>query len=81
MNKIKDKIERCGFCGSYFRGNKYLTTDELNKLTKEEKEMKALGYCPNADQEDQQQNPSQPQYVTREMAIDAEDLSLEGERV
>ena len=71
------KIERCGFCGRFFRGAEYLSAEELNK-TKEEVLNKVLhGYCPNAEGEQEETEPAMHQ-VTRDMASDAGDPNLEG---
>jgi hypothetical protein len=76
---MEKKIEMCGFCGRYFRGNEYLTTEELNKISKEELDNAPLGYCPEAQQEDFEQNPEHYMHqVTRDMAIDAGQPELEG---
>lgn len=70
-----EKLERCGFCGSFFRGVEYLTEDEVKSISEEELSKVSLGYCPNANYED----GSGRQQVTRDMAIDAGDPSLEGQ--
>lgn len=72
-----EKLERCGFCGSMFRGERLCSADELNALSEAEINDAPLGYCPNAGYEDSSYQP--PQRITRDMAIDAGDLSLEGE--
>jgi len=72
-----EKIERCGFCGSYFRGETYMTADELNTTDPKLLEKAPAGYCANA-QAETYGNQDGPRYVTRDMAIDAGDLSLEG---
>jgi hypothetical protein len=54
---MKEKLERCGFCGRYFIGERYLTSEELDKISQEELDKTSLGYCPNARQEDYEQNP------------------------
>ena len=74
------KIERCGFCGSYFKGLEYLTADELKAIPQAELDKVELGYCPNAQAEENFTYPEK-QYVTRDMAIDAGDLSLEGQQI
>lgn len=69
----QDRIERCGICGRYFQGQEYVDAviDDGNVT---------LGYCPNAQQEEYEQNESiYHRQVTRDMAIDACDPSLEGQ--
>ena len=75
-----NNIERCGYCGSYFRGDHLLTLDECKQLSIEELNDAHLGYCPNAQAEDYQQNPEKYQEtITRDMAIDAGMPELEGQ--
>lgn len=76
----QQKLERCGFCGSYFRGNEYVDADELNKLTKKELNNAPMGYCPNANYEAEQDQEPQRR-VTRDMAIDAGMPELEGQLI
>ena len=52
-----DKLERCGFCGVYFRGSENLTDEEIKKLSEKELNEAPLGYCSNANQENYEQNP------------------------
>lgn len=73
-----DKIERCGFCGQFFIADRYMTAEELNATDQQTLEAAPLGYCPNAGYEDSE---NEQRYVTRDMAIDAGDLSLEGQRI
>jgi hypothetical protein len=74
----ENKLERCGFCGRWFRGNKYLTLEEIKETTDKKLNNAPLGFCPEAGYEDEKQNP-QPQRVTKDMATDAEIPELEGE--
>lgn len=74
------KLERCGYCGSFFRGKEYIFAEELSKISKQDLDEAPLGYCSNAQAEHYEQNPEPQNYVTRDMAIDAGDLSLEGQR-
>ena len=67
---MKKELERCGFCGRFCKGEEYV--DEVSDEV-------PLGYCPNAKQEDYEQNPEHYMHqLTRDMAIDAGDPSLEG---
>lgn len=75
----KDKIERCGFCGNFFRGNDYIDDQEIANLPEDFISSIPLGYCPNANVESGADK--EVRYVTRDMAIDAGDLSLEGQRI
>lgn len=80
--KTKDskEIQQCGFCGRYFVGSEYLTAEQLKKFNLKKLEKAPLGYCPDAEVEDYQQNPENYRHqVTRDMATDAGDLSLEGQ--
>ena len=72
-------IERCGFCGRYFNDNYYLTQEDIENTAAKLLEEAPLGYCPNAQAEDAEQNPEQYRRVTRDMAIDAGDPDLEGQ--
>jgi hypothetical protein len=72
-------IERCGFCGMFYIGTKYMTTDELNATPQSVLDAAPLGYCPNAGYEEDAQWSANMYRVTRDMAIDAGDLSLEGQ--
>ena len=48
------KVEQCGFCGRYFRGLEYLSPEEVNDYFRDDDyEKPPLGYCPNAQQENQ----------------------------
>ena len=55
--KKMKKLERCGFCGSFFRGIDYLTTEEVEAIDAEKLDAVPLGYCPNAQEEHYKQNP------------------------
>jgi hypothetical protein len=72
------KLERCGFCGSFFVGTSYLTVGQLNDLPEDVLNNAPLGYCPNAQAEADGHEPQRHQ-VTRDMAIDAGEPSLEGQ--
>jgi hypothetical protein len=50
-------LERCGFCGRYFIENEYIPIEQLNQFTEKELSEAPLGYCPEAQQEDFEQNP------------------------
>ncbi len=58
------KLERCGMCGAF--------QSDPEEYTEEEQNNAELVHC-GCEQEEQR-------YVTRDMAIDAGDLSLEGQR-
>lgn len=72
-----EKLKRCGLCGRYFRGDNFLSTEELKNITKEEIENAPLDYCPDAHDEQQEKEPQR--YVTKDMAIDAGYPEMEGE--
>jgi hypothetical protein len=76
---IKDNTERCGFCGRFFNGINFLTLEEIKEATDRELNNCPLGYCPDAGAESHEEEEAR--YVTRDMAIDAGDLSLEGARL
>ena len=61
---MKEKLTKCGACGSFQQDPDNYTEEEVNTA-----ELVHCG-CEN----------DQPQYITRDMAIDAGDPSLEGER-
>jgi hypothetical protein len=65
-DKLKG-LERCGACGDF-----NCDAQTLNSLTEIEIAQIPLGYC-GCEQDE-------PRYVTRDMAIDAGDRSLEGQR-
>jgi hypothetical protein len=73
------KLERCGYCGAFFRGSDYLTPEEVNGLEPQERVSTPLGYCPNAQAESPSAEADERRLVTRDMAIDAGDPSLEGQ--
>ena len=52
-NKEVPKLERCGFCGMFFRGVEYVPDEELDNIEKEVLNNIPLGYCPNANNEAQ----------------------------
>ena len=56
--ELENKL-RCGFWGSFFRGEHLLDLDECKQLTDEEYKEAPLGYCPNAQGEAEQQTPDQ----------------------
>lgn len=59
---MKDKLQRCGACGEW--------QSDPGGYSHEEQDNAELIHC-GCEQEE-------PKYVTRDMAIDAGDLSLEG---
>ena len=67
-DKLKG-LERCGDCGDFLNCD----AETLNSLTKEEIAQIPLVHCGCINQEE-------PRYITRDMAIDAGDRSLEGQR-
>ncbi len=76
----KEILKRCGFCGNWFIGNEFCYEEQLKSFTKEELDSAPLGYCPNAQNEDMAQNPENyHNVITKDMAMDAGDLSLEGQ--
>lgn len=77
MKVIKDKLERCGFCGSYFRGVTIIPQEGVEKLTEKELKEAPLGYCPNAYYE--AEDDEQRHYVTKDMATDAGMPEMEGQ--
>jgi hypothetical protein len=80
MKIKKQKLEKCGFCGSYFIGNHILTVNERKQLKQDKLNNALLGYCPNAQEEDYQQNPEKYRtQITKDMAIDAGMPELEGQ--
>lgn len=54
------KIERCGFCGRFFQGKNYLTSEELNKMNQDELNKAPIGYCPEANYESEQEDYLNP---------------------
>ena len=69
---MTDKIKptRCGACGDFTN----LSLDEIKLCSKEELDGAELVHCGCENQEE-------ARYVTRDMAIDAGDLSLEGQQI
>ena len=66
---MSEKIERCGACGDF----QNITIEQLNLITpKELDERTETVHCGCENYEEQR-------YVTRDMAIDAGDRSLEGQ--
>lgn len=80
MSQIQNKITRCGNCGVWLLNREVLQpTPILNRCIAdlEKSGEYELDYCDDCLNEQ-----SQPKgYVTRDMAIDAQDLSLEGQPV
>jgi hypothetical protein len=72
------KLKRCGYCGIPLDKNcNPLSVGECNDLTKEQLDNAELDHgncCVNEQEEDR------TIIVTRDMAIDAQDMDLEGER-
>lgn len=60
-------LQRCGACGEF----QNISSDELKLCTQQEIENAGLIHCGC-------ENYQEKRYVTRDMAIDAGDLSLEG---
>ena len=68
-NKIKEELPpltRCGQCGDWLCDPSLYTEKEQSEAE--------LTYCDNCARQENSQ------VITRDMAIDAEDLSLEGQR-
>jgi len=90
-DKMRDKmagtaaIERCGLCGRLFRGENFLNERQAREaeiLTGAAMATITLGYCPDAPQEHYEQSEiDRPQFVTRDMAIDAGEPEMEGMRL
>lgn len=53
------KLERCGFCGRWFIGDKIIIEEDLITFTNEQLKEAPLGYCPDAQAEYYQQNPEE----------------------
>lgn len=74
------KITRCGSCGIWLLNGKDISPQEFEEHKVAELESSGkyeLDWCSSCANEQ-----SQPKgYVTRDMAIDAQDLSLEGQPV
>lgn len=64
MKEEKEKLYRCGNCGEWLGDPEMYNAEEIKNAE--------LTYCGRCE------NEAQPRYVTRDMAIDAGDLSLEG---
>lgn len=60
----EEKLQRCGACGAW--------QQDPSKYSEEEQNAAELVHCGCENQEEQR-------YITRDMAIDAGDLSLEGQ--
>jgi len=74
---MKEKVYRCGYCGTPTdKGGHPLTLDGCKKLTEAELKDAELveGWCCYEEQHDNYI------IVTRDMASDAGDMSLEGQR-
>jgi len=66
MNNLKEKLQRCGACGEFQQNPAFYSQEEQDNVE--------LIHCGCEGEEE-------PRYVTRDMAIDAGDLSLEGQRI
>ena len=62
----KEPIVRCGGCGEYLSDPRLYTEKELDDCK--------FGVCDNCQRE------ANSQVITHDMALDAQDLSLEGQR-
>lgn len=62
--------KRCGFCGRPFNGRSFLDPKDFEGIDL------PLDYCPDAHYEDD--SCQEPRRVTKDMATDAGDPSLEG---
>ena len=80
---MKSKLERCCLCGRFFAGDVFLSDDDLNLLPEADAlNLIPLGCCPDAPGESDSEEPQKQRHqITRDMAIDAGDLSLEGQWV
>lgn len=65
----KEKLERCGMCGDYLQ--------DPRLYTKEEQDNAKLTYCYDCEIKE---NENQQRTITRDMAIDAGDMNLEGQK-
>lgn len=72
-----EKLERCGYCGRYFKGKDYITLEEIKDISPIALDTAPAGYCPEAQGETGE--AEERRYITRDMAIDAGDPSLEGQ--
>ena len=76
----ENKLERCGFCGRWFRGVEIVPEHTALALPRAELDSAPMGYCPDAPgEQDIDEATGARRYITRDMAIDAGDLSLEGQ--
>jgi len=57
-----NKVERCGFCGRYFKDKEFLNEEEVS-FYEHYKINVSLGYCPDAQMEDYQQNSEEGQWI------------------
>ena len=64
----EDKLERCGFCGRWFTGDKFIDLEGIKERSDAELNSAPLGYCPEAQQEDYEQNPPPYEPTIQEMA-------------
>jgi hypothetical protein len=72
-------LERCGYCGRYFRGKDFLSAEELIKTSTDDLGDAPMGYCPDAGYEAQEAGDEKNMVqVTADMASDACDPNLEG---
>jgi hypothetical protein len=67
-------LERCWFCWRYFIKDKYLSENDVEKIPQNILDTTPTWYGPDANAEYFQ---GSQRLVTRDMAIDAGDLSLE----
>lgn len=65
---MNEKLTRCGMCGDFQKDPKLYSQKEQDEAE--------LVYCDSCTVDKQNQ---ERQYITRDMAIDAGDLSLEGQ--
>lgn len=73
----KEKLERCGFCGRWFTGDKFIDLEGIKERTDAELNSAPLGYCPEAQQE--QSNEEKAYEPTTQEMVDAGIISLDSQ--
>ena len=79
QERANQPIEQCGFCGRFFRGLEFIDIEELKTIDQNELNKASMGYCPDAPIEAGYNQEDEHRQITRDMAIDGGDPSLEGQ--
>ena len=75
----KDKIKRCGMCGTIMKNGVTISIEEIEQMSPKEIDDLELDWCDNCGYAEYVSNQESRVQVTRDMAIDAGDPDMEGQ--